>query len=92
MARKEYRQAVDVYREGPPSSSMLHNKAGIALHQLQNLAAARKEYEIAVKLDHKYSEAVNNLGTTYYSQKNYRRAIRLVQTGASDRSGFGVHL
>ncbi len=77
MARKEYRQAIDVYREGPSTSAILHNKAGIAFHQLQDLAAARKEYEAAIKLDHRYSEAVNNLGTTYYSQKNYRRAIRL---------------
>ena len=77
MARKEYRQAIDVYREGSPNSAILHNKAGIAFHQLLNLAAARKEYQTAVKLDRNYSEALNNLGTTYYSEKSYRRAIRL---------------
>ena len=77
MATKRYREAIDVYREGPGDSAILHNKTGIAFHQLQNLPAARKEYETAVKLDKQYSEALNNLGTTYYSQQNYRRSIRL---------------
>jgi tetratricopeptide (TPR) repeat protein len=76
MARKRYREAVDTYREGPDTSALLHNKAGIAFHQLQNLPLAKKEYERAVKLSPKYSEAVNNLGTIYYGQKSYRRAIR----------------
>jgi tetratricopeptide (TPR) repeat protein len=75
MAHKKYREAVDVYREG--SSAVLHNKTGIAYHQMLNMPSARKEYETAIKLDHGYSEAVNNLGTVYYSAKSYRHAIRL---------------
>lgn len=75
MARKMYREAIDTYREGG-DSALLHNKTGIAFHQMQNLVSAKKEYEHAVKLDSNYSEAVNNLGTIYYGQKNYRRAIR----------------
>jgi len=77
MATKHYREAVDVYREGPASSAVLHNKVGIAYHQMLNMQSARKEYETAMKLDHNYSEAVNNLGTIYYSQKSYRHCIRL---------------
>jgi len=77
MATKRYREAIDVYREGPDGSAVLHNKTGIAYHQLLNLGLARKEYETAIKLNHRYSEAVNNLGTTYYSQKSYGRSIRL---------------
>jgi tetratricopeptide (TPR) repeat protein len=76
MARKMYREAVDTYREGPADSAALHNKVGIAYHQMAELAAAKKEYERAVHLNPKYSEAVNNLGTVYYGQKSYRRAIR----------------
>lgn len=75
MAHKKYREAVDVYREG--ASAVLHNKTGIAYHQMLNMQSARKEYETAIKLDSAYSEAVNNLGTVYYSAKSYRRAIRL---------------
>jgi len=77
MATKRYREAVDVYREGSASSAVLHNKIGIAHHQLLNMPAARKEYETAIKLDRNYSEAVNNLGTVYYSAKSYRHSIRL---------------
>jgi tetratricopeptide (TPR) repeat protein len=40
------------------------------------LNLAKKEYEQAIKLSPKYSEAINNLGAIYYGQKSYRRAIR----------------
>ena len=75
MARKMYLEAIDMYREGPPNSPVLANKIGIAFHQLLQFDLARKNYERAVKLDPKYSEAINNLGTIYYAQKSYRRAI-----------------
>src|SRR3954453_2153438 len=75
MARKMYREAIDMYRQGPATSPILSNKVGIVFHQLQLLDLAKKNYEQAVKLDKQYSEAINNLGTVYYSQKSYRRAI-----------------
>lgn len=75
MARKMYREAIDTYREGPPNSAVLANKIGIAFHQLLLLDLAKKSYERSIKLDNRYAEAINNLGTIYYSQKNFRRAI-----------------
>ncbi|MBV9034958.1 MAG: tetratricopeptide repeat protein [Acidobacteriaceae bacterium] len=75
MARKMYREAIDMYRTGSPDSPVLANKIGIAFHQLMQLDLAKKNYERAIKLDPKYSEAINNLGTIYYSQKSYRRSI-----------------
>ena len=77
MARKMYREAIDMYRECSPTSPIIANKIGIAFHQMLQLDLAKKNYERAVKLDPKYSEAINNLGTIYYSQKSYRRAIGL---------------
>jgi tetratricopeptide (TPR) repeat protein len=74
MARKMYREAIDMYREGP-DSAILSNKIGIAFHQMLLLDLAKKNYQRAIKLDPKYSEAINNLGTIFYSQKNYHRAI-----------------
>ena len=74
MARKMYREAIDVYRQGS-ETPVLANKIGIAFHQMLLLNLAKKNYERAIKLDPKYSEAINNLGTIYYSQKSYRRAI-----------------
>jgi tetratricopeptide (TPR) repeat protein len=76
MARKMYREAIDMYRQGSASSAVLANKIGIAFHQMSQLDLARKNYQKAVKLDPKYPEAINNLGTVYYSQKDYARAIR----------------
>lgn len=75
MARKMYRDAIDMYRQGP-DTAILANKTGIAFHQLLLLDAAKKNYEHAMKLDPKYPEAINNLGTVYYAQRNYRRAIK----------------
>jgi tetratricopeptide (TPR) repeat protein len=74
MARKMYREAIDMYRQGP-ATAVLTNKIGIAFHQMLLLKLAKKNYERAIKLDPKYAEAINNLGTIYYSQKSYRRAI-----------------
>jgi tetratricopeptide (TPR) repeat protein len=67
MARKMYREAIDMYREGPSDSPVLANKIGIAFHQLLFLDQAKKSYERAMKLDPKYPEAINNLGTIYYA-------------------------
>lgn len=75
MARKMYRDAIEVYRQGSLDSAVTWNKVGIAYHQLLDLAAAKKNYEHALKLNHHYAEAMNNLGTIFYAQKNYRRAI-----------------
>lgn len=75
MARKMYREAVDMYLQGAHDSAITWNKVGIAYHQMLNLESAKKNYEKAVKLNPKYSEALNNLGTYYYARKNYRRAI-----------------
>lgn len=74
MARKMYREAIDKYREAP-DSAVISNKIGIAFHQLLQLDLAKKNYERAIKLDRKYPEALNNLGTIYYAEKSYRRAI-----------------
>jgi tetratricopeptide (TPR) repeat protein len=76
MARKMYREAVEAYKEGGSDSPVLVNKTGIAYHQLLELDAAKKYYEKALKLNPRYSEALNNLGTVYYAKKSYRRAIK----------------
>lgn len=77
MARKMYREAIDVYREGPTDSAILTNKIGIAYHQMMQLDQARRHYERAIKMSPRYSEAINNLGTVHYARKSYRRAVSL---------------
>ncbi len=75
MARKMYREAVDAYRAGAGKSAVLWNKVGIAYHQLGDLDAAKRSYEHALKLDRKYADALNNLGTVFYARKKFRTAI-----------------
>jgi tetratricopeptide (TPR) repeat protein len=75
MARKMYREAIETYKGAPANSAVIVNKTGIAYQQLQELAMAKKYYERAVKIDPRYAEAINNLGTIYYERKSYRRAV-----------------
>ncbi|SRR5579872_4408022 len=79
MARKMYREAAEMYKEGPLDSAVIQNKIGIAYHQMMQMDIAKRYYERAIKLDTNYPEAVNNLGTIYYSRKNFRRATKLYQ-------------
>lgn len=75
MARKMYREAIEMYNTQQPDTAVLRNKIGIAYHQLLQLDIARKYYEQSVHMEPKYAEALNNLGTIYQARKNYRRAI-----------------
>jgi tetratricopeptide (TPR) repeat protein len=99
MARKMYREAAEVYRGQALNSAIIANKTGIAYHQMLDLETARKYYERAIKLDPKYAEAVNNLGTVFYAKKNYRkatglykRALGLTPNSASVYSNLGTAL
>jgi tetratricopeptide (TPR) repeat protein len=97
MARKMYREAAETYKQGPLDSAVIWNKIGIAYHQMLQLDTAKKNYEKAIKLDPKYSEAINNLGTVYYAKKSYRkatgyykRALKLSPNSASVYSNLGT--
>jgi tetratricopeptide (TPR) repeat protein len=97
MARKMYREAIEVYRKAPQDSAVIWNKIGIAYHQMQELNTAKKHYERAIKMNPKYSEAINNLGTVYYAQKNYRhatseyrKALKIAPNSASIHSNLGT--
>lgn len=75
MARKMYREAADMYRHNAGKSPVMWDKTGIAYHLLGDLNAARRSYEHAIKLDKKYADAINNVGTVFYAEKKYRSAI-----------------
>lgn len=75
MARKDYRQAVEIYKSIAPATHITYNKAGIAYHQLAEMDNAARYYARAVKAKRDYAEALNNLGAVYYAQKSYRKAV-----------------
>ncbi len=60
MARKMYREAAELYKQGPLDSAVIENKIGIAYHQMMKVDVARKYYERAMKIDSHYPEAINN--------------------------------
>jgi len=78
MVRKFYPEAIEVYNRLvrlQPNNALYQNKLGIAYHQMQNFAAAKRAYRAALRLNPQYSEATNNLAAVEYAQKNYRSAI-----------------
>jgi len=75
MARKQYREAIEAFKQGSPKDPVLRNKTGIAYHQLLQLDSALKSYQEAVRLKKDYQEAINNIGTVFYARKSYRRSI-----------------
>ena len=97
MARKDYRQAIEIYSEIKPQTAIILNKIGIAYHQLTELNTARRYYDRAVKANRLYAEAVNNIGTIHYAQRSYRRAVgqyqkalKLAPRSASIHSNLGT--
>ena len=97
MARKEYRQAVDLYKAVQPPTHVIYNKIGIAYHQLTDMETAAHFYQRATKAKRDYPEAINNLGAIYYAQKSYRRAVslysralKLTPNSASIHSNLGT--
>jgi tetratricopeptide (TPR) repeat protein len=97
MARKMYREAIDVFREDRSKNPVILNKIGIAYHQMQQLDNARKSYEQAIRIKPEYAEAINNLGTVYYARKSfgkairyYRKALKYAPNSASIYSNLGT--
>jgi len=74
-AQKSAQAEGSVVRGKKDDSAVMWDKIGIAYHQLGDLGAARKAYEHAIKLDKKYADAINNVGTIFYAEKKYRSAI-----------------
>jgi tetratricopeptide (TPR) repeat protein len=84
---KNYLDAIDFYQaalKGAPANAALLNKIGICQLQLHRLNESRKTLERAVRIDHKQSDAYNNLGVVYYSlgvntrqTGNFTKAIKM---------------
>lgn len=77
MARGQYVAAIKAYQEAPQNSAAVWNKMGMAWQHLFATDNAKKDYQRALRLKPRYPEAINNLGTIYYAEKDYREAERL---------------
>ncbi len=76
LARGEYEQAIEAYRAAPRTAEVW-NKMGVAWHHLDAIGEAKHDYERALMIRPDYPEAINNLGATYFAQRNYKKAIQL---------------
>ena len=74
MVHQKYLSAIDAYRRAPHDSAVVWNKLGIAYQHMYALDFAKLQYQKALSLEPNYPEAINNLGTVFYGQKNYRKA------------------
>jgi len=74
MIHQRYLAAIDAYRRAPRESAVVWNKLGIAYQHMYAMDFAKMQYEKALSIEPKYAEALNNLGTVYYGEKNYHKA------------------
>jgi len=99
MVRKRYQAAIQAYMQVSPKSPAVWNKMGIANQQMFINEEARKDYGIALKLDPKNPDFLNNLATVYYSLKEYslaermyRKALKYSQKSALIYKNLGTDL
>lgn len=84
---KNFLDAADYYQAAlkrTPNNPGLLNKIGICQIQLRHLRDSKKTLEHALKVDHRYADAYNNLGVVYYetgisyhSSSDFTKAIKL---------------
>jgi tetratricopeptide (TPR) repeat protein len=99
MARKRYQAAIAIYHQANLSSAAVWNKIGIASQQMFMMDQAKKSYETSLKIDPKNPDVINNLGTIYYSLKQYsiaehlyRKALKLRPNSALINKNLGTDL
>jgi tetratricopeptide (TPR) repeat protein len=98
--RKAYEQALIYFSAAlrkSPGNAVLYNKRGMVELQLNDLEAARKDFQRALRKNPRYAEAHNNLGVVYYARRDYKKAIRqyekalqLRENSASFHSNLGT--
>lgn len=96
VARGRYLAAIHVYEALPPTAVM-ENKLGVACEHMLMFDKARTSFEAAVKLNPRYAEAYNNLGTLAHTQGNlpraekmYKKALKLRPDSASTLKNLGT--
>jgi tetratricopeptide (TPR) repeat protein len=84
---KNFLDAVDYYQAAlktTPNNPGLLNKIGICQILMRHLRESKKTLEHAIKVDHRYADAYNNLGVVYYetgivyhSSSDFTKSIKL---------------
>lgn len=95
-ARGRYLLAIRTF-EQLPSTAPVENKLGVACLHMLMFDRARASFEAAIKLNPKYPEAYNNMGTLLHSQgdlsraeKMYKKALKLKPESPSTLKNLGT--
>ncbi len=86
MARKEYNEAEKVYAKLAaeyPHDPVYLNSIGIAKQQQDDMKGAALYYQRATKIDKSFATGYSNVGTIWYAQKQYAKAIRFYRKAIS---------
>jgi tetratricopeptide (TPR) repeat protein len=89
---KAFLDALDYLRAASaknPKSASLLNKIGIVQLQLVRYNEARKSFEAAIRLNHSFADAHNNLGVTYYLHESAKKAAEMRSGAPRDPSKTG---
>ena len=98
MAKKQYTDAAATYAQlaaAYPKNASYLNFIGIAKQQMGDLTAAGKYYQRATKVDKRFADAYSNLGTTWYAEKDYKKAVSAYKKAISlepKTAGFYTNL
>ena len=97
LANGRYVAVLDACKEASSPSALLLNYQGVAYEHLGGFDNARVSYEESIKLNPKYSNVYNNLGTVFYARHDnkmairmYKKAIRLDSKSASAYKNLGA--
>src|ERR1700733_13798350 len=77
MVNGNYVAAIEAYRQSSLRSAATWNKIGVAYHHLFALEEARKNYQMALTLNPRYPDALNNLAAVYHRERNFKQAERV---------------
>jgi tetratricopeptide (TPR) repeat protein len=91
LIRKQFREAQDLFHKltvEQPNNPVYWNELGISFHNQAELDLALRCYQKSTKLDSKYADAENNVGTIYYERKKYAKAIRAYKKAISLREDY----
>jgi tetratricopeptide (TPR) repeat protein len=94
--QEQYPRAAELYQEGlakEPDHPQLHFNLGLVYDKLKEFDPFVKEMEAAIRLDPKYSEALNYLGYTY-AEKDMKlpEAVDLIQRALAVKPEDGAYV